>query len=94
MTVNEAVDLLKDWIEYVNEKKEVWREVVLTDTEGEVIAKMLLDMENEIELLKCCGNCRHWYLLAENGEIIKYCDLKLNHDYQFRTDKCDRWQKL
>lgn len=91
MTVSEAVDLLKEWIEYVNEKKEVWREVVLTDTEGEVIAKMLLDMENEIALLKCCGNCQHYnedYNQCEQPQRKeKWGDLSSD-----RTDTCSMWE--
>lgn len=90
MTVNEAVELLKDWIEYVNEKKEIWREVVLTDTEGEVIAKMLLDMENEIALL-CCGNCQYYdedYNQCNQPERKeKWGDLSAD-----RTDNCSMWE--
>ena len=91
MTVNEAVELLKDWVEYVNEKKEVWREVVLTDTEGEVIAKMLLDMENEIALLKCCANCKYWqetYAACEHPEKTGLNKIW----FAERTDNCLMWE--
>lgn len=67
MTVTEAVKLLKGWTEYGNEKHEVWREVLLTDTEGESIAKILLNMENQIELLKCCGNCEFSFVEADQS---------------------------
>lgn len=91
MTVTEAVKLLKGWTEYGNEKHEVWREVILTNTEGEAIAKMLLDMENQIEQLKCCGNCIYYnefYNLCKQPEREKtWGNLSTG-----RTDNCSMWE--
>ena len=60
MTVQEAKTLLTDWAEWLNDKHETWREVNLTDKEGEQIAALIEQQAAEIERMKCCGNCNNW----------------------------------
>lgn len=51
MKLKTAMKLLRNWEEWTGENG-TWREVKLTDTEGEEIAQML----NKIAY---CGNCRY-----------------------------------
>ena len=52
MTVQEAKTLLTDWAEWLNDKHETWREVNLTDKEGEQIAALIEQQAQEIERLQ------------------------------------------
>lgn len=48
----------------------------------------------EVERLKCCGNCRHWYQelnqCVEPEFIKQYGD---SGNWSDRTDTCDKWER-
>ena len=64
----------------------------MKDLRIDKLQKQVESQAQTIEAMKCCGNCRNWYLLAESSEVIKYCNLKHGENYTFRTDKCDKWE--
>ena len=94
MTVEQAVTWLRSlWIGYKNQDG-TWQKKIPQEWNAKAcqIAALLESQQQTIEALKCCGNCRNWYLLAESSEVIKYCNLKHGENYTFRTDKCDKWE--
>lgn len=71
--------------------------LVLSDLlkDKESLEKENKELKQQIEKMKCCGNCKHWKWkdgedLAEE-EGVYYCELKLRSD-MLLTGKCDGWE--
>ena len=50
--------------------------------------------KQEIESLKCCGNCEYWSDSESWDDSFKCVNEKSPKVIIARTDKCDHWQKL
>ena len=66
----------------------------LTDAACKGIESLIQQQQQTIEAMKCCGNCRYWHLLAQDGEVIKYCEWNHKENFAFRTDICKRWKPM
>lgn len=57
------------------------------------LVKMVIWQSNEIDLLKCCGNCEYWnqtYNQCEEPESRERYGGTGNHSD--RDDTCDKWK--
>ena len=57
------------------------------------IAKEVKRMREEIESLKCCGNCKYYKSKAITAICLNQNSGKYYADL-LGNDKCDHWQKL
>lgn len=93
MDAKQAVDtLLKNTHSYAHETEE-YSMTELTIEQRDEIGKLILWQANEIDLLKCCGNCEYWnrtYNQCEEPELIERYGGTGNHSD--RDDACDKWK--
>lgn len=97
MTASEAVELLtaKATIpQDINDSPFFSAYIRIKVDKASAIATLVEQQAQTIERLKCCGNCRYWHLLAQDGEVIKYCEWDHKENFAFRTDICKRWKPM
>ena len=59
----------------------------LTDAECKGIESLIQQQQQQIERLKCCGNCINW----RNGNIMQ---CMLTYKVIGHKGKCDEWQAM
>ena len=88
-------EMLRSEVQKYDEQLYQARETI-NGLEGAIAStnERLAARHHEISKLQCCGSCRYWHLLAQNGEVIKYCEWNHKENFAFRTDTCHRWKAM
>ena len=82
-------ELALNYIENLEkENKELKKDKEWLDDTNNEQTEVILKLNEQIEKMKCCGNCKHNYF---DNEEIRHCDV-LNQHQMVVFKKCDKWE--